>query len=285
MNNNTNINPNPTGQPITNNAVQQVVKPTQVPTNAPNTTLPLPEKIPKKSHKAGCFIFILLIIIGGLSYYIYNDYINDKKEECSPLIKSDNTTRQLDLNSTIVKDLYSKVSTSIKEDIASNDLDDQMKLYLAYRQIPESKIYESNCNLFNDTAMLPFTCVENVEFSPKAFKEETLQLELKKLFGESSNISNANIQLGTSCLGGYQYIADRGEYVQGYCKEIPTTLYNVEKKLIEATVTGDTITLKEKVRYYSAQKVTSDKLKNGTYVYTFKLDNNYNYVYTSRTIE
>ena len=159
-----------------------------------------------------------------------------------------------------------------------------MKLYLAYRQIPNNKIYDSNCNLFNNTAMNSYICEENLEFSPKAFKEETLQLEYKKLFGEDQEFVNGNIQLGNSCIGGYQYISERGEYVEGYCKEVSTTSYSVNKTLTDAYVQGDTITIKEKVRYYSSEQVP-EELKNGVYVYTFKLDNNYNYVYISKTME
>lgn len=269
------------------------VTPTPVPT--PPAVVPPPPVAPppapaveppprKKSHKAGVFIFLLLLIIGGMGYYIYTDYMNDKENHCSPLVSGDTTSRRLDLDSTIVQDLYQKVFTTVREDLAYNTFDDHLKLYLAYRQIPQSKIYDSNCNLFSAN-MLPFTCQESVEFSPKAFKEETMQVEIKKLFGENSTVAHANVQLGTSCFGGYQYIEERGEYVQGYCKEIPTTIYNAEKELLEASVQGDTITLKEKVRYYSSEGIDSDKLQGGTYVYTFRLDNNYNYAYVNRTIE
>ena len=118
-----------------------------------------------------------------------------------------------------------------------------------------------------------------------AFSEETLQKEVRKLFGESVSIPNQNIVLGNSCFGGYQYIAERGEYVQGYCGQVPTTTYNVEKELISASVQGDTITLREKVRYYSAQGIGAEQLQNGVYVHTFKLDNHYHYAYVNRTIE
>lgn len=241
-----------------------------------------PKKEKKKSHSF--IIFLLFIIILGLVFYIYKDYQKDIATKCSPLVSSDNSLRKLDLNSNIVKDLYSKVSTNIREDVADNELDDSMKLYLAYRQIPNNKIYDSNCNLFNNTAMNSYICEENLEFSPKAFKEETLQLEYKKLFGEDQEFVNGNIQLGNSCIGGYQYISERGEYVEGYCKEVATTSYSVNKTLTDAYVQGDTITLKEKVRYYSSEQVP-EELKNGVYVYTFKLDNNYNYVYISKTME
>lgn len=268
--------PNPTVATISSNT-----------TNSSNITsaqaVPTIPKKEKKSHK-GIFIFLLLVIIVLMGIYIYMDYQKDLTNKCSPLVSSDKTLRTLDLESDIVKDLYSKVYTNIREDVANSELNDNMKLYLAYRQIPNSKIYDSNCNLFSNTAMNSYICEENTEFYPTAFKEDTLQLEIKKLFGSDVSIENNNIQLGNSCIGGYQYISERGEYVQGYCKEVSTTKYSAEKELISAFVQADTITLKEKVRYYSSETVP-EFLKNGTYIYTFRLDNNYNYVYVSKTVE
>lgn len=304
LNQNTNTIPNQTGNQVNNQTVNQVnvgvaqpqISPNQVAqtsqqagtiqdTQPNNQTNNKKATKPKKSKGKTLLIILLLFVIGGLAFYIYTDYQKDLNTICSPLAQSDGSTTVLDLNSTIVEDLYSKVKTTVREDVASNELNDAMKLYLAYRQIPESKIYDSNCNLFDNAIMPSVACESSLEFSPRAFKEETLQMELKKLFGESTNIANANIQLGNSCFGGFQYIAERGEYVEGRCNEVGTTLYKVDKELIEATVTGDTITLKEKVRYYSGEGVNVDRLTNGTYVYTFKLDANYNYAYISRTIE
>lgn len=240
----------------------------------------------KKSHKAGAFIFLLLLVIVGMGGYIYLDYMKDQAQgECSPLVSSDNTLRELNIDSSIVQELYDKVKTSVQEDVAYHNFDDTLKLYLASRQIPQSDIYDSNCNLYNESAMSNFSCATATDYVPKAFKEETLQREVKKLFGESVEIPNQNIVLGNSCYGGYQYIAARGEYVQGYCGQIPTTIYQADKELISASVQGDTITLRERVRYYSAQGIDTSQFQNGVYVYTFKLDNSYHYSYINRTIE
>lgn len=238
----------------------------------------------KKSHKG--LIFFLILIIIGLGIYIYFDYQKDmNREECSPLVESDNTLRELDLNSTIVQELYDKVKTNIREDVAYHEFDDKFKLYLAFRQIPHSDFYESNCNLFNESSMTNYSCSSATGFTPKAFKEKTLQREVRKLFGENVSIPNQDVVLGSSCLGGYQYISERGEYVEGYCGSIPTTTYQVDKTLTSATVQGDTITIKEKVRYYSAQGINMEGLENGVYVHTFKLDNHYHYAYVNRTLE
>ena len=55
--------------------------------------------------------------------------------------------------------------------------------------------------------------------------------------------------------------------------------------MIEESVKGERITIKEKVRYYSAEGINNDELQSGTYVHTFKLDNYYHYAYVNRTIE
>lgn len=241
---------------------------------------------PKKSKKGKIFIVFLLFIVIAMGGYIYKDYREDQiRGECSPLVADDNSLRDLELNSSIVQELYAKVKTTVREDLAYNTYDDTLKLYLAFRQIPNSEIYESNCNLFNENVMSNFTCSSATNFIPMAFSEKTLEKEVKKLFGESVSIPNQNIVLGNSCFGGYQYIADRGEYVKGYCGQVPTTTYKADKELISASVQGDTITLREKVRYYSAQASVPDSLRNGVYVYTFKLDNYYHYAYIGRSVE
>lgn len=296
--NNTGVaTPNPVQQtkaPLINPTVVtprvEVTSATSVtPPPAVETPNPLPAStVPsKKSRKGrGTLIFLLIVIIIGMGAYIYMDYQRDQaRGECSPLVASDNSLRELSLDSSIVQELYNKVKTTVREDLAYNTFDDTLKLYLAFRQIPNSEIYESNCNLFNENSMSNFTCSGATNFVPLAFSEDTLQEEVRKLFGESVTIENQNIVLGNSCFGGYQYIADRGEYVKGYCGQVPTTTYNADKELVSASVQGDTITLREKVRYYSAQTSVPDSLKSGIYVYTFKLDNHYHYAYISRTLE
>lgn len=240
----------------------------------------------KKSHRSGWLIFVLFLIIALMGTYIYIDYQNDlARGECSPLVVGDSSLRELNVQSSIVQELYDKVKTTVREDLAYDTFNDTFKLYLAFRQIPHSEMYESNCNLFNESSMSNFSCSKAINFTPMAFSEETLQKEVKKLFGESVSIPNQNIVLGNSCFGGYQYIQERGEYVEGYCGQVPTTIYNADKQLISASVQGDTIVLREKVRYYSAQGISAEKLKNGVYVYTFKLDNHYHYAYVGRAIE
>ena len=233
------------------------------------------------------FLLLIIILLGGYTYMItvgHKKEVLNIVENCSPV----NTTEEikLDLNSTLVKDLYRKVETSIREDLAQPEFNDNMKIYLAYRQILERDKYDSNCNLFSNTIMEPFRCVDTPENKPKAFKEETMLQELKKLYGENMQIPLANIQLGSSCLGGYAYIKDRGEFVQGKCDSQSATTFSVDKKLLEAKSTGNKIILKEEVNYHGTDSMdVPESLKNGYYYYTFLLDINYNYILLNKTYE
>ena len=247
-----------------------------------NSNVPL-----KKKHTG---LILYLLTVAGFCFFTYYTYdlhqkqITKLKAEFSP-VSTTGDIKELPLDSTIVQDLYSKVATNIKEDVAETELNESLKMYLAYRQIPNDKIYESNCNQFNDTAMPSYICQENNEFTPTAFKEETLKIAYKKLFGENSNFENNNIQLNKKCIGGYQYIPSRGEYVQGYCGQVPTVTYQVTKNLFKATSQESTIILYEKVKYLGSEgQKLPDNLISGTYKYTFKLDSNYNYTYISKEL-
>lgn len=271
----------PSGTPPQQLPPQQ--EPNQVPKNQKNN-----QKEKKKRNKLAIFLFLIILGLGAYIAFSYqkNQMLFSKmRADCTP-VSTTQGEKELDLNSTIVKDLYSKVATNIREDLVTVNLDETMKRYLAYRQIPHKKIYDSNCNLFNNTNMEPYVCAENTTFMPKAFKEDTLNVEIKKLFGEQTTLPKANVQLGKTCIAGYQYIAARGEYVEGYCKEEPTTQYRATKKLIKATSRQSTIILKEAVKYHGADKLSlPEHLRSGTYIYTFKLDTNYNYIYISKELE
>lgn len=232
------------------------------------------------------YILFFIVIIGlFISVYMNKNYmikIDELKYNYSPI----NSLEQVDLdvNSILVKNLYKKVQTNIREDIAEPNFNDSMKRYLAYRQVLDYDKYDSNCNLFDSLKMEPFFC--NNGFTPKAFKEDTLIFEYKKLFGEDSNIQLNNIQLGNSCIGGYQYIQSRGELVQGYCNQLPDTSYKVTKTVTKAYVQYNNLVLVEKVNYHGNEGMeVPSYLKNGLYYYYFHLDKNYNYILLDKVLE
>ncbi len=265
----------------------QVEPPKEPETPPPAALQPTPDvqnEQPKKKSNFK-FVIIFIIILIGLNVYQYLDTqskVQKLNYECTP-VSSYETEKDLDLNSTIVQDLYNKVSTTMREDLAHINFDDQLKRYLVYRQIPTRDFYDSNCGYFDNTSMQLYTCPNNNEFHPLAFKIETFEREYKKLFGANTQVPHANIQLGNKCLGGYQYIEERGEYVQGNCKENVPTSFRKEAKLKTAKSKNNVIVLTEEVAYKGTDSQTVPAyLKNGTYTYTFKLDTNYNYVYVSR---
>ncbi len=244
--------------------------------------------VKKKNILARILFLIVIVLIGyiGYSYYTNSIKINRYKTFFSP-VSTTGEEKKLDIESTFVLDLYNKVKTNIREDIAEATLNDSMKLYLAYRNIPHDRFYESDCSSFDNAAMIPYTCNSNTPgFAPKAFKKESLLIEYEKLFGDTTNLVLGNIQIGRNCIGGYQYIQSRGEYVQGMCTNNITTTYKANKKLVSAVSKESVITIKEDVKYISSEGQTlPEYLKSGTYVYVFKLDKNYNYIYVSKYLE
>lgn len=276
---------------------QAVTTTSAVSTNQQNMINPAPsgnsnngdvESQPKKSKGKMNIVPVLIVIIlalGGYTIYslkAHNEQIKNIMYNCTPITASSEDMK-LDLNSTLVKDLYSKVATSIREDLAQPEFNDNMRLYLAYRQILENDKYDSNCNLFNGLAMEPYTCEITPNFTPKAFKEETLVQEIKKMYGENTSIPLSNIKLGSACIGGYQYIPARGEFVQGQCNQQTATSYRATKTLKEAISKRNTIILVEEVKYHENEKMAlPEYLKSGLYYYTFRLDMNYNYVLVSK---
>ena len=292
-------------EPVVNTTPPTVAVPTtapEVPTTAPQaepqivattppTTPTTPTQEPVAGKKKSILTPILILIIMGLIFYNvyttknYNTNMQNLKTSCSPITATKEGV-ELDLNSFLVQDLYSKVHTNMREDIAQPEFNDEMKLYLAYRQILEKDKYDSNCNLFSATTMEPFTCEVSSSFVPKAFKVETMELAIKKLFGQNMYLPLKNIQLGNSCVVGYQYIENRGEFVEGYCNKQVATSFKVTKTLKKAVSTRSNIVLTEEVKYHENEKLSlPESLKSGTYYYTFHLDMNYNYVLVSKTYE
>lgn len=239
-----------------------------------------------KKRRLSLSPLFLLIIVALIGYIVYtrNDAINLVNQyKYNNIITNTNGEKvELDKKSTLVQDLYTKVATTVKEDLANPNLDDEMKRYLAFRQINSNMIYESQCNLFNQNKIYNYTC-DDKSFKPNAFKEETLDLELKKIFGEKSEIEKGNIQLGRQCIGGYEYIPERGEYVQGQCLENNAITINYKKEIVNAYRINDEIVIEEETKYISGNKGDiPDILKDGIYIYTFKLDTNLNYAYISK---
>ena len=261
-----------------------------VPETAPETAPPEEEKQedPPKKRRGSPFatlLFILLVGVGAYAYYLKTTTENTIKQQkyiCTPASESKEEVA-LDVNSTLVQDLYQRVATNILEDVSQPEWNDTMKVYLAYRQVPSYKYYESNCNLFRPGKMEPYVCEENNNIKPKAFKVETLELEWKKLFGETTKMPKINAHLQNGCVGDYEYIPESEEYVQCICKNIPTTTLKVKKELVEAVTSNHTLILKEKVEYMGTDKTeVPSYLVSGEYFYTFRLDLNYNYVLISK---
>ena len=249
--------------------------------NTVENTEPTKEKKEKKKMSLPVFFFFIMVLLVIGLYFSFSFYKRDVSElryKCSPITESKEEVH-LDVNSTLVQDLYHKVATSLREDVAQPEWNDTMRIYLAYRQIPDYQMYDTNCNLYKNELMEPYTCEVSLNSTPKAFKVSTLELEWKKLYGEDTEMPKINIKLTNGCVGGFQYIPEREEYVQGYCKQGIANAYKVSKKVTDAVSSRNMIVITEEVKYSTSEKMTlPDSLHSGTYYYTFRLDMNYNYV-------
>ena len=240
--------------------------------------------VQKVKNKAVPFLLLVILLFGGAAYLQYTEnqkLINYYKYEFSPITSTKET--KLDINSPLVQQLYSNVRTTGNEDYANYQFNDDLKRYLAYRFLSNKNLnYKSNCNGFDPNKTIYYSCNDN-EFNPISFKASDLDVALVTLFGANHGISHDTIQLGKECIGGFQYIEERKEYVQGLCTRNTTNLVNVDKELVSAKSTGSHIYLEEKVRYYpSDNSELPSYLISGNYKYSFRLDENYNYIYTNR---
>lgn len=278
-------------QPMITKTIPVTATPNQTePPKEPPKELPAQEakQAPKKGFSLTPILFFIIIILGALLFYNNSSNkqaIRELRYNCTP-VGTTNEEKVLDTESTIVQTLYKKVATSIREDLAQPEFNDEMKLYLAYRQILETEKFESNCNGFKANAMEPYRCEQTNTWAPKTFEASVLKQKLKELFGENTNIPLKNIQLGNTCLVGYQYIEDRNQYVEGTCNQKTATSFKANKSLTKAVTTNNTIIITEEVKYIENEGMNLPSyLKSGTYKYVFRLDLNYNYVLVSKTYE
>lgn len=261
----------------TNMQAQQV----QVPVN--NTAQVQQTVQPKKKSHLGLILTIFIILgLCGACFMLYQKSVDTEsfyKHKYSPINRGEEV--KLDINSTLVQDLYHRFKTTEREDYYGRDLNlPKFKLYIALRNVSYNDYISSNCNLFDNSAMPFTTCPDG--FTPNAVDQDVLFNKLKVLYGENHNVPISNIQLGNSCLGSFQYIKGRKQFVEGKCHSEAKSMINVEKKLLSAVSNGPNIILREKVRYYTTTIAVPDYLKNGIYKYTFRLDENFNYVFESK---
>ena len=253
------------------------------PVQQPQPVVQQPQQVvqPKKKSHVGLILSLFIILcLGGACFFLYQKWMDTEnyyKNYYSPINSKEET--KLDINSALVQDLYNQFKTNDVEDYYGKDLNSNtMKLYVALRNISYKDYIESNCNMFDNTSMQSITCPDG--FTPEAIDENLVKNELIKLYGENNNIELKNVQLGNSCLG-YQYIEGRKQFLLGKCNA-STIMVKAEKELLSATTTDKNIAIKEKVRYYSTNVKVPEYLKNGIYLYHFRLDNKYNYVFVNK---
>lgn len=278
--------------PQTQPVLQQQVQPQQPVISNEPMLIPMtepPQQIIRsvEVRKSKLTPILLVAVLVLVAYIIYTTktnqtQINNLIYKCTP-VNATKEEKELDTDSTLVKNLYNIVKTNIREDVAQTDYNDTYKAYLVLRQMSKSSFYDSNCNMFNNSGMEPYKCDGIQNFHPMAFTEDDYILKWKEIYGENSKPYLGNIKLKNECIGGYQYIPERHEFVEGSCDKQSATSYKVTKTIKKAVTTRNTIIITEEVRYKENEGLTlPDYLKNGYYIYTFRLDINYNYVLVSK---
>lgn len=243
----------------------------------------------EKSSNKILIILLFILVLGLVGYITYDKVL--KKNVDTPVEEKKEEGQKTEENSVVdqelVQDLYSLVKTEIDEE-KDYVLNDQMKLYLAYRQIPISEVYNTHCSGFE--ASFPFVCETTsslASFQPRGFKSASLQKQLKKLFGKNTSIANQPIK-GEGAFGlstYYDYVAARDEYVQGENRGGGMDPTVVTKTLVNSYKKDQSIYLEETVKYTTqdGSQVSDNYSKHdGTYQYQFNLEDGH-YIYVSKT--
>ena len=232
-------------------------------------------RIIQKSDKKTIVIF-LIIFIAAASFIIYNIY--DKE------IKKDTPEQEISINNKKVKDLYNKVKLSKEEDFKFAELNDQTKLYLAYRQIPKSKFMTSECSLFSEVKLEKnndlYMCIDK---GKNSFKKEDLEEEYHKLFGgiffkHNNIISKYEI---------FKFVKSKDIYIKGKYLGGSDDAVVATKRLAQAYKEDNKLYLLESVKYTNrgnGKMINNSKnYKSGTYKYTFKIKKN-KYIYQKKEL-
>ena len=118
----------------------------------------------KVSNKATPLLLIVILLLAGACFYWYKTDASRRdyyENHYSPINSGD--TIELELDSPLVTQLYTMVRTTATEDFGNPNFDNNLKRYLAYRNLSHNSFYESNCNLF-DNSMVNFACFEDDSF-------------------------------------------------------------------------------------------------------------------------
>lgn len=232
-------------------------------------------RIIKKNDTKFIVIFLIVFILAA-TFIIYNIYDRE--------IKTDNHEQEVSIKNKKIKDLYNKVKLSKEEDFKFAELNDETKLYLAYRQIPKKKFMSSECSLFSEVKLEKnndlYMCDDK---GNNSFKKEDLEEEYHKLFGDvffkhKSIISKYEI---------FKFVKSKDIYIKGKYLGGSDDVVIATKRLVKAFKVDNKLYLLESVNYTNksdGKMINNSKhYKSGTYKYTFKIKKN-KYIYQKKEL-
>lgn len=222
--------------------------------------------------------FVVLISF----FVIYYSFFGSKKEDSRPSIDTSNLTKS-DL---LVQTLYSRVHdfntknplwmyTGESGSLISN-MTESTKMALVYANMKTNDLFDISCS------EVPATISGYEDYKcnsiTKAIKIDNINRIYKELFGKNTHVATSSIIKKDNLSSGiFVYIEDLDLYVE-YSRATAnnsgeTSIYNYEITNVVATST--------EIKIY--EKITKNNTTNSVnYVYTFKLDDNNNYIYYSR---
>lgn len=273
----------------------------------------------KSIGKTVTIVILIILLIAAVGYIGYDKLL--KKDITKKTIESkkeETETKELDINSRLVQNLYSKVSTGEnKEEKASfnfnymykdkdfyaDKADEQQKMSILSRLIDNRNGEYSNCNntkipdTFNtSTGSYVSICnwsKENGTSAPfsnnSIYSKEYISYLYKELYGQKATLdTNIEFYDGNYGCAVYTYVSSIDSYVYyvHVCGETtgPGGSYaNITKAVKES----DKLMIYEKVTTlnYENEEESQKKITTSNYIYTFNLEDDGMYSFHSRVKE
>lgn len=262
-------------------------------------------------------ILCMLVVIGGTGYSIYYQVENHNKDNNIPNEINNNDSNDndnnkdeesLDVNSELVKNLYNYVSFDKWLDILeknntnkleTKNLNQELKNYIGYRQIPNSKIKSDSCKNYPNITSSRICgsaadAVEGVDgtwdstnSSTQVISENDLKEAVETVFGNNSYNQVSNFGISSCTIDqsndyrGYEYDTNSKNYVyydgMAGCSNLPIT-----KQIVSAEKVNDTLIIVEnqKIEQDAYNSIPKESLFNQNIKYTFIYENG-NYYFSS----
>lgn len=249
----------------------------------------------KKNTNSPFLVFLVIILMGVIGYFVYNDYFAPK-EVVDP-VKELERKRSINNNSLVVQQLYNYINLDGCGDqinffygsgapVELKDLTNEQKNYLAFRQLLNKDINREYCSTYskalhkNDKMSLWYCGEEYLQSNSENFNDEDsitniinediLKKQVEKMFGNGSYKAET-FTISTSLRYLYDQTTSSYIYQTFYGKD---TCKGYSNKLDSAYRKGDYITI--------IVKVVNNESKNITmFHYTFRETDDGNYIFSN----